>query len=158
MNDLNQDSIAELYLRLQKQNPSNIIKMVIRSTLAVIDAADTPKRDRTNAKNFAVLIMCGLLEAGLPIPKELAKFCAGYIPKQLKQDKRGAKPKHDQNQAFEMYQKFISDGTNDAGAKKKVSLALNSALKPKDDKTTISKSIDKHKKFLDFMLKLNNTE
>jgi hypothetical protein len=148
--------IAELYLRPSTPKPASIVKMVIRSTLAIIKDSDTGKRDKENSRQLAVLILCGLLEAGLPVPKDLAKFCATYIPKQLKKDKRGAKPKHQSTNVFDSYLQFINDGHTDIQAKSKVSKLHNQY--GTFDETTLPKSIEREKKFLAFMKSINNVE
>ena len=141
-------------------SPANVIGMVMRSTLEVIASPDTSNSLRVNATQTAVMLLCFHLENRLPIPNELADFCAGYIPTLLKQDKRGAPPKHNQDAAFDRYRELTErEGMGDAEAKAQV---LNELDQQKDgqmlDPTTISKSIEQQKRFLAFLKSVNHVE
>lgn len=138
--------------------PEKLIAMTVNNLMAAINDPNTPKRDRANYKNGAILLMTELLRINQPIPKDLAAFCADYIPTLVKTDRRGAKPRHDSNEGFKLYRNL----TENKGMSH--SEAIKQVIKFYDDQgvildpTTISKSIEQDKKLLALVMMANDLE
>lgn len=140
--------------------PAAVISMVVRSTLALITSDQSSKQDREKAKHFAVLLLCEFLKYGLPPPKDLAAFCASYIPSIIKSPKRGARPKHDSGLAFDLFRELTEvEGLSKSDALNKVAEFLDGQSDGNPlDHSTIRKSIEREQAFRDLLKKILNLE
>ena len=143
---------------IKNSPPYKTLIMHINNCLALINDPDTSKLHRKNAKDFALLILGLLLRESLPIPRNLAIFCAEYIQTLIKKDGRGAKRKHNQVELFHLY-RFLTEKKGMPHSE-----AINELVEFHDyegiilDPTTISKSVAESKKLLDLIMKANGIE